>query len=142
MARLIPDLIHDQPFSRASSKQTVREAARTMSERNIGAILVIENGRLIGIFSERDLMKRVVAPGLDPDTTTLADVMTRDPDTLSPDADIRDAMRLMVQHDYRHVPIVEGNRVLGIIAARDIFNSAVKGMQSGVSELARQLLHG
>jgi CBS domain-containing protein len=142
MATLVPDLIKDQAFSRASPKQTVREAARIMAERNIGAILVLENARLVGVFSERDLLIRVVAAGLDPDTTPLSDVMTCDPDTLSPSADVRDALRLMVAHDYRHVPVVEGSRVVGIIAARDIYNTIVKGMQTGVSALARQLLHG
>ena len=111
-----------------------------MAERNIGAILVTEGQRLVGIFSERDIMSRVVAKDLDPDTTAIESVMTRNPDSLPPGADIRDAMRLMVAHDYRHVPVMDGQRILGIVSARDIYRSVVKSIQTGVSTLARDLL--
>ncbi len=140
--KLVPDLIHDQNFATVSPKSTVREAARLMGERNIGAILVVENARLAGIFSERDLLTRVVARGLDPEATPVSEVMTRNPDTLPPGADIRQAMRLMVAHGYRHVPVVDGQRIVGIVSARDIYSNVVKSIQSGVSELARELLQG
>ena len=140
MMKLVPDLIHDQKFSTVTPKATVREAAKTMAERNIGAILVTEGQRLVGIFSERDIMSRVVAKNLDPDTTPVESVMTRNPDSLPPGADIRDAMRLMVAHDYRHVPVMDGQRILGIVSARDIYRSVVVSIQTGVSTLARDLL--
>jgi CBS domain-containing protein len=140
--KLVPDLVHDQMLLPMAPKTTVREAATGMAERNIGAVLVIEGGRLLGIFSERDVMNRVVARGLDPDATLVEEVMTRNPDTLPPHADIREAMRLMVKHGYRHVPLVEGHRVVGIVSARDIYTNVVKSIQSGVSSLARDLLQG
>jgi CBS domain-containing protein len=140
MIKLIPELIHDQKFSTVTPKATVREAARTMAERNIGAIMVTEGSRLVGIFSERDIMSRVVAKDLDPDATLVESVMTRNPDSLSPDATVRDAMRLMVAHDYRHVPVMDGQKILGIVSARDIYNNVVKSIQTGVSDLARDLL--
>lgn len=87
-------------------------------------------------------LSRVVARGLDPDTTLLQDVMTRDPDTLPPDADVRIAMRLMVQHGYRHLPVLDGHRIVGIVSARDIYTNVVRSIQSGVSALARELLQG
>jgi CBS domain-containing protein len=142
MMKLIVDLIPDQKFATIAPKATVREAARTMAERNIGAILVTEGARLVGIFSERDILGRVVAKDLDPDTTPVESVMTRNPDSLPPNANIRDAMRLMVAHDYRHVPVLDGQRILGVVSARDIYNNAVNSIQTGVSDLARGLLQG
>lgn len=136
----LPDLIPDQKVSTIAPKVTVREAAKAMAEHNIGAILVTEGQRLVGIFSERDVLNRVVAKDLDPDTTAVESVMTRNPDSLPPTADLRDAMRLMVAHDYRHVPVMDGQRILGIVSARDIYNNAMKNMQTGVSDLARDLL--
>jgi CBS domain-containing protein len=140
MMKLYPDLVHDQKFTTIGPKGTVREAARMMAERNIGAILVTEGSRLVGIFSERDVLSRVVAKDLDPDATPVESVMTRNPDSLPPSADIREAMRLMVAHDYRHVPVMDGQKILGIVSARDIYNNVVKTMQAGVSTLAREML--
>jgi CBS domain-containing protein len=140
--KLVPDLIHDQTITTVAPTSTVREVARLMTERDIGAILVVENAKLVGIFSERDLLKRVVARGLDPDATPVSEVMTRNPDTLPPGADIRQAMRLMVEHGYRHIPVVDGQKVVGMVSARDIYASTVKNIQTGVSALARNLLQG
>jgi CBS domain-containing protein len=140
MMKLYPDLIHDQKFSTIAPKGTVREAARLMAERNIGAIMVTEGSRLVGLFSERDMLNRVVAKDLDPDATAVESVMTRNPDSLPPSADIRDAMRLMVAHGYRHVPVLDGQKIVGIVSARDIYNNVVKSIQTGVSTLAREML--
>jgi CBS domain-containing protein len=140
--KLVPDLIHDQTITTVAPTSTVREVARLMTERDIGAILVVENAKLVGIFSERDLLKRVVARGLDPDATPVSEVMTRNPDTLPPGADIRQAMRLMVEHGYRHIPVVDGQKVVGMVSVRDIYASTVKNIQTGVSALARNLLQG
>jgi CBS domain-containing protein len=140
MMKLYPDLIHDQKFTTIGPKGTVREAARMMAERNIGAVMVTEGSRLVGIFSERDILNRVVAKDLDPDATPVESVMTRNPDSLPASADIRDAMRLMVAHDYRHVPVMDGQKIVGIVSARDIYNNVVKTIQAGVSTLAREML--
>lgn len=140
--KLVPDLIHDQRISTVTPKNTVREAARVMTEHDIGAILVVENAKLAGIFSERDLLKRVVGRDLDPDAVLVSDVMTKNPDTLPPEADIRQAMRLMVEHGYRHIPVVDGQHIVGMVSVRDIYTNMVKSIQSGVSALARDLLQG
>ena len=140
MQQHIRDLVRDQKVLTIGPKVTVREAARTMTERHIGAILVAENSRLVGIFSERDILNRVVAKELDPDKTDVESVMTRNPDCLPPTANLRDAMQLMVKHDYRHVPVVDGSRILGVISARDIYKNSVESIQTGVSNLAREML--
>ena len=98
---------------------SVREACELMATNHVGAVLVMEDGRLDGIFTERDALNRVLAARLDPDTTTLGDVMTRDPITLSPQTPVTEALRLMSEIGFRHVPIVEQEEVHGIISLRD-----------------------
>jgi len=117
----MPDVIKNQQLVCLSAETTVRAAAVLMAERRIAAILVTEGRRLTGIFTERDLTVRVVAAGLNPATTTLAEVMTRDPDTLGPDARAGEALDLMERHRYRHLPVVSGEEVVGIISIRDLF---------------------
>jgi CBS domain-containing protein len=94
------------------------EVADRMVSRDVGAVLVIENDRLIGILTERDVL-RAVAGGLDEDAT-VADWMTRDPETMEPDEPIRQAAVLMIHGGFRHLPIVEGERVVGMLSIRDL----------------------
>ena len=83
--RIIPDIIHNQTISGLSAERPVLEGAKLMAEKNVAAIVVIsDDGKLSGIVTERDLTQRVLAKGLDPDKTTIGDIMTKDPDTLSP----------------------------------------------------------
>lgn len=104
---------------------SVREAARLMARRHIGAVLVMEEGRLDGIFTERDALYRVIAEGLDPESTTLAEVMTSQLVTLSPDDPASDAIRLMRDIGFRHLPVVEaGGRVFGMVSLRDFIGAA------------------
>jgi len=91
-----------------------------MRERRVGAVLVTEGGdRLVGIFTGRDAVCRVLAEGLNVDRTQLADVITRDPDTMTPDKTAVEALRLMQDGGYRHVPIVHEGRVVGIVSRGD-----------------------
>ncbi len=98
---------------------SVREAAKLMSENHIGALLVMDEGRLAGIFTERDALNRVLAEGRDPDSTPLSEVMTRDPVTLSPQTAATQALRLMGEVGFRHLPVVENDEVYGIISLLD-----------------------
>ena len=116
----IYDLVKDQETYRAEVSQTVLELAQAMVDRNIGAVPVLREGELIGIFSERDLMRRVVAAGLDPSTTRVGDVMTEDPLTVHPDEDLETCMVLMRRHGFRHLPICEGKLLRGLVSLRDI----------------------
>ena len=117
--KIIPDVVHDQALVHLGADGTVQEAAGLMRERNVGAILIIEHGRLLGIFTERDVVCRVVAEGRDPEATALDTVMTRDPDTAAPDMTALDALRLMQDGGYRHLPVVSGSKVVGIVSRRD-----------------------
>jgi len=98
--------------------QPVIEVAERMVERNVGAVLVVEGGRLRGIMTERDLM-RAVARGLS-DTVTVADCMTADPETIAPDDTIEHAGVLMIHGGFRHLPVVDGDEIVGVLSIRDL----------------------
>jgi CBS domain-containing protein len=96
---------------------TVMMAARHMRSRNVSAVLVTEgDAELVGIFTERDAIRRVLAEGRDPATTTLADVMTDNPDTVTPQDTALQAVRLMQAAQYRHVPIVDEGKAVGMVS--------------------------
>ena len=117
--RSIRAIIEQQDLVSASGTMTVREAARLMKERHVGAVMVVEDGKVAGIFTERDVVFGVVAEDRDARTTRLADVMTRDPQTIHPDKPFPDALRIMYERGFRHVPVVEDGRPVGMISARD-----------------------
>ncbi len=116
----ICDLIKSQETYHAEMGQTVLETVRAMVEHNIGAVPVLHQGRLVGIFSERDLMKRVVAEGCDPRSTCLAEVMTQDPFTIGMDEELASCMALMRQHSFRHLPVCHEGQLIGMVSLRDL----------------------
>jgi CBS domain-containing protein len=120
--RIIPDVVRDQKLLQMAGTATVREAAREMRAQGVGAVLVTRDGRLDGIFTERDMVNRVVAAGRDPDTTTLSEVMTRQPDTIAPDASAIEALRRMNDGGFRHLPVVDRGRLVGIVSRRDFYD--------------------
>lgn len=117
--RSIRATIENQEVVSAPGSMPVREAARLMKERHVGAVLIVEEGKLAGVFTERDVMLRVVAEDRDPRATQLAEVMTRNPQTIHPDKPFPDALHLMYEGGFRHVPVVEDGRPVGVISARD-----------------------
>ena len=117
---LICDLIKDQDTYEADLGDSVLETVRAMVERNIGAVPVVHNEKLVGIFSERDLMRRVVAEGRDPHSTCMAEVMTDDPLTVSTTEDLGNCMALMRRHGFRHLPICHEGHLVGVVSLRDI----------------------
>ena len=102
----------------AKADITVAKAAKVMTQKNVGALMVVEGTRLIGIFTERDALTRVIAPGLDPATTTIGEVMTPDPVTVAADEIFGRALLLMHDHGFRHVPVVENGEPIGIVSSR------------------------
>ena len=98
---------------------TVTDAALRMQTFNKGAVMVVEGSRLVGIFTERDALFRVVAARRDPAVTPVGDVMTRDPQTIHPDQPFVEALRRMHEGRYRHLPVVEDGRPLGMVSSRD-----------------------
>lgn len=116
----IHDLINNQDTYRADGTQTVLEVVQAMVTRNIGAVPIVRDGLLVGIFSERDLMKRVVAEARNPQVTRLEEVMTENPLTVSPIETPENCMLLMRRHGFRHLPICDGKQLLGVISLRDL----------------------
>jgi CBS domain-containing protein len=116
----IGEIIDGHTLFHLPSTASVREAARTMSERNIGAIAVLDSGKLVGVFSERDVLSRVVADGRDPDSTLVASVMSKDIAVASPSDDVIAGLQKMHAHNCRHLPIVEDGKLLGMVSIRDL----------------------
>ena len=119
MERPVRSIIEDQKPVTASADITVAAAARLMREHRIGAILVIHEGRLAGIFTERDALFRVIAEGRDPVKTRVAEVMTANPRTIAPDRPFGHALHLMYEGGFRHVPVVDNGKPLGVVSTRD-----------------------
>ncbi len=117
---LICDLLKDQVPISAEAHQTVLEVANMMVQHNIGAVPVLQEGQLTGIFSERDLMSRVVVAGKDPAHTLVNQVMTEDPLTVAPNDPLETCKTLMRRHGFRHLPVCAGRELKGIISLRDI----------------------
>lgn len=117
--RSIREAIGQQKPLTAPAKTTVTAAARLMKKRNVGALMVVEARRLIGIFTERDALFRVLGEARDPGTTRIGEVMTAEPHTIAPDKAVGHALLMMYEGGYRHVPVVERGRPIGMISARD-----------------------
>lgn len=119
----------------APPETTVSKAAKLMAGKNVGAVMVVENERLVGIFTERDAVFRVMARGRDAQTTRLADVMTTPPLTVDPDKSFGHALLMMHENGFRHVPVIENGKPIGIVSAR---NALDPEMEEFVSEAQRR----
>jgi CBS domain-containing protein len=118
--RILRQVVQGQTLISTSADTTVRTAAITMANTQVGAILVVDDkGLLTGLFTERDVLNRVVAKGLDPDKTPLAAVMTANLLTASPDKPLSHALHMMFEGGFRHVPVVENGKPIGMVSARN-----------------------
>ncbi len=133
--KIVPDVIGKQNLVIVSAEMTVREAAKLMHTQNIGAVMVGDTQSLTGIFTERDLAFKVVAAGRDPDKVKLAEVMTRNPDTLRPEDSPHEALQRMSQGRYRHLPVVDGSgRVVGMVSVRDIYGAMLHHLEGELQD--------
>lgn len=119
----------------AAPATTVSRAAKTMAAKQVGAVLVVDEDQLVGIFTERDALCRVLARGLEPSEVPLEDVMTRTPKTIEPNKSFGHALLIMWENGFRHLPVVEGGRILGVVCARDALDP---DMEDFVSEERRR----
>ncbi len=118
---------------------TVAEAARTMTEQNVGIVAVLDEARLIGVFSERDAVRRVIDRGLDPKTTTVGSVMTRDLVIADENEDYQAAMRAMDQANIRHLPVVRNAQVVSMLSIRDLMRVDMQRMGDELRSLQEYL---
>ncbi|HEU4448510.1 MAG TPA: CBS domain-containing protein [Gaiellaceae bacterium] len=117
--RLVRDVMTSGPKT-VTRETSVVDAARLMGSEDVGPLPVVEGEELVGIVTDRDLVLRVLAEGRDPAATVVGDVCSQSPVTVSPDADLSQALRLLAQHQVRRLPVAEGKRVVGIVAQADI----------------------
>ena len=140
--RSIREVLGYARIVRASPTVSVRDAARMMTAARCGSILVMAGERLLGIFTERDLLTRVVAVGRDPQSTTLNEVMTAEPDTIGIQASVKDAVRMMDEFGYRHLPVVERGRVVGVVSLRDMPTAELLAMDMELEAPRKVLVAG
>jgi len=114
------DLVKDRKVYSVEATRSVLEAARYMMEHNVGAVPVLRNGELAGILSERDIMNGVVAVGRTPGTTAVSEVMTANPRAVAADETIEECLFIMREFGFRHLPIVDGKELKGLVSLRDI----------------------
>jgi CBS domain-containing protein len=123
------DSIMHKPLVTAEASETAATAARRMREAGVGAVVIVEGEAIRGIFTERDLLTSVVAEGLDPARTKLGDVATRDVISVDVAAPLRSCAETLRDRGIRHLPVVDGGRPIGILSARDFFNSLSAGFE-------------
>jgi CBS domain-containing protein len=119
---LVRDIVRDRELFSVDERDTVADVARRMAELHVGAILVLNGEDLRGVFSERDLMTRVVLERLDPERTPVSRVMSTALATVDEAADLESAMELMQLHNCRHLPVLSGRRVVAFLSMRDLMN--------------------
>ena len=129
----IYELVKDRRIYSVEADKSVLEAARFMMEHNIGAVPVLRNGELVGIFSERDVMNRVVAVGRMPGQTKVSEVMTANPKSVGVDETVDNCLFLMREFGFRHLPICEGKQVKGLVSLRDVLLKSSAGEQPRIA---------
>ena len=116
---VVPDVVSNQDLLTLPVSATVKEAAARMSERRVRSVLALEDDRLVGIFTGTDLIERVVAVGRNAGLTALSEVMSTDPTTIGPDRQAIEALRIMQADGFRHLPVVERGKLVGMLSRRD-----------------------
>jgi CBS domain-containing protein len=133
--RTVGDLIKTRSFFAAIVDQTVFEAALYMAEKDIGALPVLDQNRLAGVFSERDIIKRVLVPQKDVRKTSIRDVMTTDLVVAESTEEISDVLNKMRQHHCRHMPVISGDRLVGFLSLRDLLSADLEEKDAQVQQL-------
>ena len=118
-----------------SPNDTVLEALRRMADHNVGAMMVMDQGRLVGVLSERDYTRKIALEGRSSKDTKVKDIMTADVMTVTSQARTRDCMTLMSQKKFRHLPVVDGDKVVGMISIRDIMDDIIAENEQTISQL-------
>ena len=122
-----------------ASSVTVFEALRLLAEYGVGALIVVDDGKLVGIVSERDYTRKVALQGKNSKETTVAEIMTRDVITVGPTTGTRACMTLMSQKKIRHLPVVDGPNILGMISIRDIMDDIIADHEQTISQLTNYI---
>jgi CBS domain-containing protein len=143
MKTLIPvsSLLHHKGSNvwHIAPESTVFDAIKLMADKNIGALLVLSRGRLVGIFSERDYTRKIALMGKNSRDTRVQEVLSGKVTCVSPNDSVEDCMRLMTEHRVRHLPVVEGEKVLGIISIGDLVNWIISAQNSAIEQMEQYI---
>ncbi len=120
---------------RIAPDATVFDALHLLAEHDVGALLVMQDDRLLGIFSERDYTRKIALQGRDSRHTTVSEVMTPNVLVVKPTTEMRDCMSLMSQRKIRHLPVMEGDKVIGMLSIRDLMNDIIADDEMTIAQL-------
>ena len=126
---------HHSELWHVRPEDTVFEALQTLAGYDVGALMVMEADRLVGVFSERDSTRKIALQGLNSKETTVAEIMTRNVLSVKPSTDSSDCMTLMSEKKIRHLPVLDGSKVLGMISIRDIMDDIIADHEQTISQL-------
>lgn len=124
-----------EPLETVSPRASISEAIARMNEKNIGSVLVMDGERMVGIFTERDVLTRVVPRGLDPAKMPVTEVMTQRPITIGPNTTVEEAMMVVSDTRRRHLPVIDGGRVIGMISIGDLNRWVVRDQKRTIDDL-------
>jgi CBS domain-containing protein len=136
--RPLKQILRTQVLWAVGPADSVMTAARMMAEKNIGFLVVLENGNIVGVVSERDFVRRVALAGKTPEATTVAEIMVRDVVKVSLSDMFADCLRLMHTHGIRHLPVVSNGKAIGVISVRDLLRETVEHHAKVIDELERE----
>lgn len=125
----------NRPVITVSPDLVVADAVREMNQNNIGALVVLEDDQVVGIFTERDVLVRVVAENIDPVTTVVRKVMTEHPVYVTPDLSVEEAMLIVTEKRFRHLPVLENGRLAGLISSGDLTRWVVRDQRNQIDDL-------
>lgn len=133
--KIVPDIVQGQELWTLPPATNLQVAVEHMAERRIGAVMIVQGGKLTGIFSERDLLTRVVAKGRDPKNLMLSEVMTADPITVKPNDTASAALDLMRDGGFRHLPVAEADgKPVGMVSIRDLYAAVAESLREELEQ--------
>jgi len=122
--------------------QTVYDAIALMAEKGIGALLILSEGKLVGVFSERDYARKIILQGRSSKSTRVREIMTGDPVTVTPEHTVDECMRIITHHRVRHLPVMDGDRLLGVISIGDLVNAIIASQAQTIDHLHTYITGG
>ena len=123
----------------AAPDETVLDAIRRMAEHGVGALLVLNDGQLVGLFSERDYSRKVILKGLRSQDTAIDAVMSTPVLTISPDATVQEGLAMMTEKYIRHLPVTDGSGVIGVVSIGDLVKAVIEDQQALIEQLERYI---
>ena len=133
--KIVPDIVERSSIATMTANATVQEAAKVMAGKNIAAMIVVDDdSNITGIVTERDMTQRVIAQGIDAQSTAISKIMTANPDTLSPDDSAGDALELMHSRSYRHLPVAVDGKCVAMVSIRDLYVTMKAALEEDIRE--------